>query len=136
MRGTSPPGLMPRTRSWTLAQGHGVSITLTAVRALKGEADVTHCNTTKAGVIGLTLAMAREVVTRRLLIGVIVPGSIRTPMLDGETDEWRNGKLAELPSGRFGGGSEVRRTVAMLASEDGSHYVGQTLDPNGGDVML
>ena len=57
-------------------------------------------------------------------------------MLDGETEEWRSAKLAELPIGRFGEVAEVVPTALLLASEDGSYYVGQTLGPNGGDVML
>ena len=58
---------------------------------------------------------------------------------DGDTthtEQWRTAKLAELPLGRFGEVSEITPTAVLLASEDGSYYVGQTLGPNGGDVML
>ncbi len=66
----------------------------------------------------------------------IAPGPIQTPLLDGETEEWRSAKLAELPMGRFGTVAEVTPTAVLLASEDGAYYTGQTLGPNGGDVML
>ena len=89
-----------------------------------------------SGRIGLTKALAREVSARGVLVNAIAPGPIRTPLLDGETEEWRRAKLAELPIGRFGEVSEVTPTAVLLASDDGSYYVGQTLGPNGGDVML
>ena len=101
-----------------------------------GGADVAHYSASKAGVIGLTKALAREVSTRGVLVNAIAPGPIRTPLLDSETEEWRSSKLAELPIGRFGEVSEVTPTAVLLASDDGSYYVGQTLGPNGGDVML
>lgn len=101
-----------------------------------GGADVAHYSASKAGVIGLTKALAREVATRGVLVNAIAPGPIKTPLLDSETEEWRSGKLAELPIGRFGEVAEVTPTAVLLASEDGSYYVGQTLGPNGGDVML
>jgi 3-oxoacyl-[acyl-carrier protein] reductase len=71
-----------------------------------------------------------------VLVNAIAPGPIQTPLLDSETEEWRNNKLADLPIGRFGTVDEVAPTAVLLASSDGSYYVGQTLGPNGGDVML
>jgi 3-oxoacyl-[acyl-carrier protein] reductase len=66
----------------------------------------------------------------------IAPGPINTDMLTEETEEWISNKLAELPIGRFGDVHEVAPTAVFLASDDSSYYVGQTLCPNGGDVML
>ncbi len=86
--------------------------------------------------IGLTKALAREVAASGVLVNAIAPGPIETPMLDGETEEWRSAKLAELPVRRFGTVAEVTPTAVLLASDDGAYYVGQTLGPNGGDVML
>lgn len=101
-----------------------------------GGQNVVHYSASKAGVIGFTKALAREVASRGVLVNAIAPGPIRTPMLDGETEEWRSRKLAELPIGRFGEVAEVTPTAVLLASDAGSYYVGQTLGPNGGDVML
>ena len=101
-----------------------------------GGKSVGHYAASKAGVIGLTKSLAREVATRGVCVNAIAPGPIETPLLDSETEEWRSGKLAELPIGRFGTVDEVTPTALLLASADGSYYIGQTLGPNGGDVML
>jgi 3-oxoacyl-[acyl-carrier protein] reductase len=95
-----------------------------------------HYAASKAGVIALTKSLAREVALRGVLVNAIAPGPIETPLLQSETEEWRSGKLMELPIGRFGTVDEVTPTAVLLASQDGSYYVGQTLGPNGGDVML
>ncbi len=97
---------------------------------------VPHYVASKAGIIGMTKALAREVAGRGVLVNAIAPGPIETPLLDRETEEWRSAKLAELPIKRFGRVDEVTPTAVLLASADGSYYVGQTLGPNGGDVML
>ena len=101
-----------------------------------GGKSVGHYAASKAGVIGLTKSLAREVSTRGVLVNAIAPGPIETPLLASETEEWRSAKLAELPIGRFGTVDEVTPTAVLLASAEGSYYVGQTLGPNGGDVML
>lgn len=101
-----------------------------------GGVSVPHYVASKAGIIGLTKALAREVADRGVLVNAIAPGPIETPLLDRETEAWRSGKLAELPIKRFGRVDEVTPTAVLLASADGSYYVGQTLGPNGGDVML
>jgi 3-oxoacyl-[acyl-carrier protein] reductase len=101
-----------------------------------GGKSVGHYVASKAGVIGLTKSLAREVATRGVLVNAIAPGPIETPLLASETEEWRSAKLAELPIGRFGQVDEVTPTAVLLASADGSYYVGATLGPNGGDVML
>jgi 3-oxoacyl-[acyl-carrier protein] reductase len=90
----------------------------------------------KAGVIGLTKALAREVSARGVQVNAIAPGPILTDMMAEETEEWAARKLAELPMARFGQPHEVAPTAVFLASDDSSYYVGQTLCPNGGDVML
>jgi 3-oxoacyl-[acyl-carrier protein] reductase len=73
---------------------------------------------------------------RGVRVNAIAPGPIRTEMMAQETEEWANQKLAELPINRFGEVQEVAPTAVFLASDDASYYVGQTLGPNGGDVML
>jgi NAD(P)-dependent dehydrogenase (short-subunit alcohol dehydrogenase family) len=119
-----------------LDRGDGRIINIASQLGQIGGKSVGHYAASKAAVIGLTKSLAREVALRGVLVNAIAPGPIQTPMLDGETAEWRNGKLAELPVGRFGTVDEVTPTAVLLASADGSYYVGQTLGPNGGDVML
>jgi 3-oxoacyl-[acyl-carrier protein] reductase len=101
-----------------------------------GGVEVAHYAASKGGVIAFTKSVAREVAARGVLVNAIAPGPINTPLLARDTPEWRANKLAELPIQRFGEVSEVAPTALLLASNDGSYYVGQTLSPNGGDTML
>ncbi len=119
-----------------LERGSGRVINIASQLGQIGGTEVAHYCASKAGVIGLTKALAREVAASGVLVNAIAPGPIETPLLDGETEEWRSAKLAELPMGRFGTVAEVTPTAVLLASDDGAYYVGQTLGPNGGDVML
>jgi 3-oxoacyl-[acyl-carrier protein] reductase len=119
-----------------LARGSGRIINIASQLGQIGGVEAVHYSASKAGVIGLTKALAREVSASGVLVNAIAPGPILTPLLDGETEEWRSAKLAELPMARFGTVAEVTPTAVLLASEDGAYYAGQTLGPNGGDVML
>jgi 3-oxoacyl-[acyl-carrier protein] reductase len=119
-----------------LERGDGRIINIASQLGQIGGSAVAHYCASKAGVIGLTKALAREVAGRGVLVNAIAPGPIHTPLLESETEQWRTAKLAELPIGRFGEVDEVTPTAVLLASADGSYYVGQTLGPNGGDVML
>ncbi len=119
-----------------LERGSGRVINIASQLGQIGGTEVAHYCASKAGVIGLTKALAREVAASGVLVNAIAPGPIETPLLDGETEEWRSAKLAELPMRRFGTVAEVTPTAVLLASDDGAYYAGQTLGPNGGDVML
>jgi NAD(P)-dependent dehydrogenase (short-subunit alcohol dehydrogenase family) len=119
-----------------LDRGSGRIINIASQLGQIGGIEAVHYSASKAGIIGLTKALAREVSHRGVLVNAIAPGPIETPLLDSETEEWRAAKLAELPMRRFGRIGEVTPTAVMLASADGSYYAGQTLGPNGGDVML
>jgi len=119
-----------------LERGDGRIINMASQLGQIGGGAVGHYSASKAGIIGLTKSLAREVSQRGVLVNAIAPGPIETPLLDSETEEWRSGKLAELPIGRFGTVDEVTPTAVLLASAGGTYYVGQTLGPNGGDVML
>jgi 3-oxoacyl-[acyl-carrier protein] reductase len=119
-----------------LERRDGRIINIASQLAYIGSKSVGHYVASKSGVIGFTKSLAREVATRGVLVNAIAPGPIETPLLDSETEEWRSAKLAEVPIGRFGKVDEVTPTAVLLASAEGSYYVGQTLGPNGGDVML
>jgi NAD(P)-dependent dehydrogenase (short-subunit alcohol dehydrogenase family) len=118
-----------------LDRGDGRIINIASQLGQIGGKSVGHYAASKAGIIGLTKSLAREVATRGVLVNAIAPGPIETPMLDGESEAWRSAKRADLPIGRFGTVDEVTPTAVLLASAEGSYYVGQTLGPNGGDVM-
>jgi NAD(P)-dependent dehydrogenase (short-subunit alcohol dehydrogenase family) len=119
-----------------LERGEGRIINIASQLAYLGGVSATHYTASKAGIIGFTKALAREVSDRGVLVNAIAPGAIETPLLESETEEWRSSKLAELPIRRFGRVNEVTPTAVLLASDDGSYYVGATLGPNGGDVMV
>jgi 3-oxoacyl-[acyl-carrier protein] reductase len=119
-----------------LERGRGAIINIASQLGQIGGTEMVHYSASKAGVIGFTKALAREVSGRGVRVNAIAPGPILTEMMAQETEEWANQKLAELPINRFGEVHEVAPTAVFLASDDASYYVGQTLGPNGGDVML
>jgi 3-oxoacyl-[acyl-carrier protein] reductase len=119
-----------------LERGHGKIINVASQLGQIGGTEMVHYSASKAGVIGLTKALAREVSTKGIHVNAIAPGPILTDMMAEETEEWAAQKLSELPIGRFGEVHEVAPTAVFLASDESSYYVGQTLCPNGGDVML
>lgn len=117
-------------------RGEGRVINIASQLGIKGGRGLTHYSAAKAGVIGLTKALALEVAEHGVLVNAIAPGPVHTPMVEGITEEWKKAKQAELPLGRFGTPDEVAPTAVLLASSPGgSLYVGQTLGPNSGDVM-
>lgn len=102
-----------------------------------GGAEMSHYSASKAGIIGFTKSIARELGQYNVTANCIAPGPIETDMLKDETEDWRKTKLSELPLRRFGQVWEVAPTAVLLASDpDGNLYTGQTLGPNSGDVML
>jgi 3-oxoacyl-[acyl-carrier protein] reductase len=119
-----------------LDRGRGKVINVASQLGQIGGIEMVHYSASKAGVIGFTKALAREVSNKGIHVNAIAPGPILTDMMAEETEEWAARKLAELPMGRFGQAYEVAPTAVFLASDDSSYYVGQTLCPNGGDVML
>ena len=119
-----------------VAAGRGRIINIASQLALKGGESLVHYSAAKAGVVGLTKALARELAPLGVLVNAIAPGPIETAMVDGISAEWKKAKQAELPLGRFGRPEEVSPTALLLASSPGGDiYVGQVLGPNSGDVM-
>jgi 3-oxoacyl-[acyl-carrier protein] reductase len=120
-----------------LERGDGRIINIASQLGQLGEAGAVHYSASKGGVIAFTRALAREVARRGVLVNAVAPGPVETPgFAAGQTDEWKRQKLSEIPTGRFGSVEEVVPAVLLLASRDGSFFVGQTLGPNGGDVMF
>lgn len=117
-------------------QRWGRVINIASQLGIKGGQSLVHYSAAKAGVIGLTKALAREVAPEGVLVNAIAPGPIETPLTAGISDQWRLNKQAELPLKRFGLPGEVAPTAILLASDPGGNlYVGQTLGPNSGDIM-
>jgi 3-oxoacyl-[acyl-carrier protein] reductase len=119
-----------------LARGQGRIISIASQLGQKGGAELAHYSAAKAGIIGFTRALAREVSGRGVTANCIAPGPIETDMIDGISEAWKVRKRSELPLPRFGLVSEVAGGAVFLASDpDGTIYTGQTLGPNCGDVM-
>jgi 3-oxoacyl-[acyl-carrier protein] reductase len=102
----------------------------------KGAPQLVHYCAAKAGVIGFTRALAYEVARDGITVNAIAPGPIETSMLASLPKDRQDAKRAELPIGRFGRVDEVALTVVLLASDEGSYYVGATMNMNGGDYMV
>lgn len=117
-------------------QKWGRIINIASQLAIKGGTGLSHYSAAKAGVVGLTKALALETAADNVLVNNIAPGPIETPLVDGISEEWKAAKRAGLPLLRFGLAAEVAPTALLLASDPGGNlYVGQTLGPNSGDVM-
>jgi len=119
-----------------LAAGEGVIVNVASQLGQVGGTEVAHYAAAKAGIIGLTKSLARELARRGVRVNAVAPGPIDTELVRRLSDDWRRAKLAELPLGRFGAPEDVAETVAFLASPAAAIYAGQTLGPNSGDVML
>lgn len=119
-----------------LARGQGVIVNVASQLGQIGGVELVHYSAAKAGIIGLTKALAREVSAQGVRVNAVAPGPINTPLVRSLSADWQRAKAAELPLGRFGEPEEVAATVAFLCSPAASLFVGQTLGPNSGDVML
>ncbi|MDR6667757.1 SDR family NAD(P)-dependent oxidoreductase [Rhizobium sp. 1399] len=119
-----------------LAAGEGVIVNVASQLGQIGGIELVHYAGAKAAIIGMTKSLAREVSSRGVRVNAVAPGPINTPLVRELSQEWRVRKAAELPLGRFGEPEEVAATVSFLASPAASLFVGQTLGPNSGDVML
>lgn len=119
-----------------LAAGDGIIVNIASQLGQIGGVELAHYSAAKAGIIGFTKSLAREVADRGVRVNAVAPGPINTDLVMAISADWRKAKAAGLPLGRFGEPEDVAATVAFLASNDAKIYVGQTLGPNSGDVML
>jgi NAD(P)-dependent dehydrogenase (short-subunit alcohol dehydrogenase family) len=116
-----------------LERGDGRIINVASQIGQIGRERFAHYAAAKAGIIGFTKSLAREVADRGVLVNCIAPGPIDTGIVPGGAGV---DHIAPLPLHRSGTPNEVAPTAVFLASAASSYYVGQTLGPNGGDVML
>lgn len=120
-----------------MRQRFGRIINIASQVGQKGAVEHCHYGAAKAGMIGFTKSLAREVGDYGITVNCIAPGPIRTQLCGAVSEEWLRSKEKELVIPRFGSIEEVLPSAIFLASEpDGNLYTGQTLGPNSGDVML
>src|SRR5579864_2879987 len=115
-----------------LKQRSGRIINLTSVVAETGNAGQSNYVASKAGLIGLTRAIAVEVASRSITVNAIAPGFIETPMTDPLSQELKDKMKSMIPLGRFGADREVAAAVIFLASDEAAYITGQVLEVNGG----
>jgi 3-oxoacyl-[acyl-carrier protein] reductase len=118
-----------------LKQRQGRIINIGSVVGSIGNPGQAHYAAAKAGLIGFTKALAREVATRNITVNTVAPGFIETDMTRALNEQQRAAYLAQIPVGRFGSAEEVAQAVLFLASKDASYITGQTLHVNGGMFM-
>jgi 3-oxoacyl-[acyl-carrier protein] reductase len=114
----------------------GVIVNVASQLGQIGGVELVHYSAAKAAIIGMTKALAREVSGLGVRVNAVAPGPINTPLVMAISEDWRRHKAKELPLGRFGEPEEVAAAVAFLASPAAGLFVGQTICPNSGDVML
>ena len=110
----------------------GRIVTVGSVTALSGSAGQANYAAAKAGLIGLTRAMARELASRNVTANVVAPGPITTAMTDALSDERRQAMTSQVPLGRFGTAEEVAAVVAFLCSDAAGYVTGAVLPVDGG----
>ena len=118
-----------------LKQRWGRIINITSIFGQMGRAGQANYASSKAGLIGLTMAIAREVGSRNITCNAIAPGFIETAMTSGLSQELRQSALQNIPLARLGTPEDVASAVAFLASEEASYITGQVLNVNGGMLM-
>lgn len=119
-----------------LRQRWGRIINIASVVAYTGNAGQANYAAAKAGLLGLSKSVAREVATRGITVNVVAPGLVETEMTVALSDEVREWMLAQIPMGRPGTPAEVAGVVSFLASDDAAYMTGQVLKIDGGMVML
>jgi len=114
----------------------GRIIGITSIVGVTGNPGQGNYAAAKAGMIGMTKALAAEVATRGITANCVAPGFIETPMTDALNDKQKEGTLAAVPMGRLGTSEEIAAACVYLASREAAYVTGQTLHVNGGMAMI
>lgn len=110
----------------------GRIISLSSVVALGGNPGQANYSASKAGIIGLTRTLSKELASRNITVNAVAPGFIGTDMVDTLSDDMKKAVMERIPMGRFGNAEDVAGVVAFLSSEDASYVTGQVVGIDGG----
>lgn len=116
-------------------QRSGRIINISSIAGLTGNAGQANYAASKAGLIGLTKTLARELASRGITVNAVAPGFIITDMTGVLPDKVKEAVLAQIPLGKFGEGADIAAAVAFLAAPEAKYITGQTLTVDGGMVM-
>ncbi|WP_067566519.1 3-oxoacyl-ACP reductase FabG [Candidatus Doolittlea endobia] len=115
---------------------YGRIITIGSIVGSMGNAGQTNYAAAKAGLVGFSKSLAREVASRGITVNVVAPGFIETDMTEALTDEHRASILSQIPANRLGCPKDIASAVAFFASEETTYITGETIHVNGGMYML
>jgi len=118
-----------------IRQRSGRIINISSVSALAGNAGQANYAASKAGLLGLSKSLARELASRNITVNVVAPGFISTDMTHVLPDNVKAAVLGSIPLGKFGEPEDIAAAVSFLAGPDGKYITGQTLTVDGGMVM-
>lgn len=118
-----------------MKQRWGRIINITSINGQIGQTGQANYSASKAGLIGLTLSVAREVASRNITVNAVSPGYIETPMTEELNAELKEAMLKLVPLGRVGSPADVANAVCFLASEEAGYITGHVLNVNGGLLM-
>jgi 3-oxoacyl-[acyl-carrier protein] reductase len=118
-----------------LKQRWGRIINITSIFGQMGQAGQANYAASKAGLIGLTMAIAREVASRNITSNAIAPGFIETSMTAALSEEFKQAAVKQIPLGRVGTPQDIASAVAFLASDQAAYITGHVLNVNGGMLM-
>lgn len=118
-----------------IKQKYGRIINIASVVALSGNAGQANYSASKAGIVGFTKTVARELASRNITVNAIAPGFIATNMTDVLPENIKKELMVQIPLGRLGSPEDIANTAAFLVSDAASYITGQTISVNGGMVM-
>jgi 2-dehydro-3-deoxy-L-rhamnonate dehydrogenase (NAD+) len=115
-----------------ISQGYGRIVNVASIAGKEGNPNASHYSASKAGLIGLTKSLAKELSTRNILVNCVTPAAAKTEIFDQMRQEHIDYMLSKIPMNRFAQPSEIAALICWLASEDCSFSTGAVFDASGG----